>query len=104
MCPIKDQHGALGTLLVVPVTDRKLYSVSPPRPLNAVPKDDDAFAEIIGNSEVLQATRVRARRMAALDLPVLLLGETGVGKEVFARALHRAGHRDRKSTRLNSSH
>ena len=93
MCPIKDQHGELGTLLVVPVTDRKLYSVSPPRPLNAVPKDDDAFAEIIGNSEVLQATRARARRMAALDLPVLLLGETGVGKEVFARALHRAGHR-----------
>jgi len=93
MCPIKDQQEELGTLLVVPVTNRQRHATSLPGPINTAPKNDDAFAEIIGNSEVLCATKVRARRMAALDLPVLLLGETGVGKEVFARALHGSGHR-----------
>jgi len=54
---------------------------------------NDAFGEIIGGSDVLEATKARARRIAPLDLPVLLLGETGAGKELFARALHRAGSR-----------
>ena len=54
---------------------------------------DDPFTEIIGESEILAATKARARRIASLDLPVLLVGETGAGKELFARALHRSGKR-----------
>lgn len=45
--------------------------------------------EIIGNSSALQTVLEELSVVAQSDLPVLLLGETGVGKELFARQLHR---------------
>ena len=47
-----------------------------------------AFKSILGGDPAVDAARARAERFAPTDLPVLLLGETGVGKEIFARALH----------------
>ncbi|MFT0171399.1 sigma-54-dependent Fis family transcriptional regulator [Paraburkholderia mimosarum] len=91
---VKDHDAALGTMVVIPLkaqTNRTTIS-----PLNTATMSlagNDPFGEIIGTSEILAATKARARRIAPLDLPVLLLGETGAGKELFARALHRAGNR-----------
>lgn len=48
------------------------------------------FDAIIGESKVMREAREKARRMAESGLPILLEGETGVGKEVFARAIHGA--------------
>ena len=48
------------------------------------------FDAIIGKSKVMREAREKARRMAESGLPILLEGETGVGKEVFARAIHGA--------------
>lgn len=45
--------------------------------------------EILGQSEVLTRLLHEMKVVAGSDLPVLLLGETGVGKELFARLLHR---------------
>ncbi|WP_417657227.1 nitric oxide reductase transcriptional regulator NorR [Pseudidiomarina aestuarii] len=45
-------------------------------------------SEIIGRSEPLQNIMKELEVVATADLPVLLLGETGVGKELFARQLH----------------
>jgi DNA-binding NtrC family response regulator/tetratricopeptide (TPR) repeat protein len=52
-----------------------------------------SFSGIVGKSPALQ--RALARLDAAIDgdLPVLIVGETGAGKEVFARALHDHGRR-----------
>ncbi|WP_454918113.1 sigma-54-dependent Fis family transcriptional regulator [Xanthobacter sediminis] len=54
------------------------------------PEAPAGFDDIIGASPALTAAREKARRMAESGVPVLLEGETGVGKEVFARAIHAA--------------
>jgi transcriptional regulator with GAF, ATPase, and Fis domain len=46
------------------------------------------FDEIIGESEVMRAALERLGQVAPLNCSVLLFGETGTGKELFARALH----------------
>jgi transcriptional regulator with PAS, ATPase and Fis domain len=50
-------------------------------------------AEIPCASPALAEAKRLALRFAANDLPLLLIGETGVGKDVFARAIHRASDR-----------
>lgn len=52
--------------------------------------------EIMGQSEVLTRLLQEMQVVAGSDLPVLLLGETGVGKELFARLLHRHSPRRHK--------
>ncbi|KAI3595213.1 Transcriptional activator of acetoin/glycerol metabolism [Cupriavidus necator H850] len=91
--PVKDHDGMLGTMLVIPLEARQHQGAVSLPTATAPMAANDAFGEIVGSSEVLVATKARARRIAPLDLPVLLLGETGSGKELFARALHRAGNR-----------
>src|SRR5206468_2470134 len=48
---------------------------------------------IIGDSVSLRQAVDKARLLADVDVPVLLQGETGVGKEIFARGIHEAGKR-----------
>jgi transcriptional regulator of acetoin/glycerol metabolism len=52
-----------------------------------------AFAPVFGGDAALVAAKEAASRFAATDLPVLLLAETGTGKELFARAVHAASSR-----------
>ncbi len=51
------------------------------------------FEEIIGESPALKQSVAQAQKVAAGDSTVLLLGETGTGKELFARAIHRLSAR-----------
>jgi DNA-binding NtrC family response regulator len=46
------------------------------------------FSNLIGHDGALISSIGIGRKAAASDIPVLLTGETGVGKEVFARAIH----------------
>jgi PAS domain S-box-containing protein len=55
------------------------------------------FGEIIGQSKALQAVMENVARVAASDATVLLLGETGTGKELVARAIHRLSQRANSS-------
>ena len=53
----------------------------------------DGEMEIVGQSEPILRLLHELEVVASSDLPVLLLGETGVGKELFARLLHRQSTR-----------
>jgi transcriptional regulator with GAF, ATPase, and Fis domain len=54
------------------------------------------FEEIVGRSEPLLAVLDRVRRVAPTDASVLITGETGTGKELFARAIHSSSARKDK--------
>ncbi len=61
-----------------------------------------AFSTIVGEAPALLQAIGRARQLARSRVPVLLLGETGVGKDVFAQSLHGAsGGREGAFVALN---
>jgi formate hydrogenlyase transcriptional activator len=63
---------------------------------------DEAFQEMVGSSVPLQEVLRQVRTVAATDATVLLLGETGTGKELVARAVHRLSPRaDSKFVSIN---
>jgi DNA-binding NtrC family response regulator len=68
-----------------------------PQAPNATPKAHRAnetiptgFSRIIGSSKIMQGTIQNAARAAQYEFPVLITGETGTGKELFAKALHQS--------------
>lgn len=61
-----------------------------------------SLAGIIGRSEALLETKDRARRIARTNSAVLIYGETGTGKELFAHAIHEESmRRDNPFIRVN---
>lgn len=60
------------------------------------------FEEIVGTSESLRRVLVHLKKVAATDSTVLILGETGTGKELIARAIHKRSNRaNRPFIRVN---
>ncbi|MBV8496035.1 MAG: sigma 54-interacting transcriptional regulator, partial [Gammaproteobacteria bacterium] len=55
--------------------------------------DEGGFETILGKSPPMRALKAQAARVAAVDAPLLIMGETGTGKELFAHACHRASAR-----------
>src|SRR4051794_317194 len=54
------------------------------------------FADIVTRSEAMAGALRTAQKAAASSIPVLIEGESGVGKEMFARAIHGTGERASK--------
>ncbi|MEL7833415.1 sigma-54 dependent transcriptional regulator [Fodinibius sp. Rm-B-1B1-1] len=52
-----------------------------------------SFDSIVGESDAIQKSIKMARKVAKSDMSVLLQGETGTGKELFAQAIHQASNR-----------
>ena len=74
---------------IVTLTDEAEYLRTELRELGRV-------GEIIGRSEQLPHVLTEVQQVAPTDTTVLILGETGTGKELFARAIHRASRRREK--------
>lgn len=60
-------------------------------------KDRHSFENIIGKSKILLQTIELARKVSKTDTTVLLTGETGTGKEIFAQAIHEESNRNKQS-------
>lgn len=80
----------LGAVLVLPDRSAVVRRAGMRSPVAARP-GADPFDRLIGASAPYQEAVRRARLLAKSPVPVLLLGETGVGKDAFARALHDSG-------------
>jgi formate hydrogenlyase transcriptional activator len=65
-------------------------------------RTEGGFSEIVGGSKALQQILEQARTVAPTDSAVLILGETGTGKELMARAIHdMSGRKDRAFVKMN---
>jgi two-component system NtrC family response regulator len=56
-------------------------------------RQPDTFEEMFGTSPQMQSVFAFIRKVAATDVPALLLGESGTGKEMAAAAIHRCSRR-----------
>jgi formate hydrogenlyase transcriptional activator len=96
--PLKDQLGRI-TRWVVPaidIDDRKRSEERLQRENVALREEIDKasmFERIIGTSPALQTVLSHVSKVAATDSTVLITGETGTGKELVARAIHRRSKR-----------
>jgi DNA-binding NtrC family response regulator len=85
---------------IIPLLHRALEKVELAKRVLQLEKQLDtkhSFDSIIGKSKpILQAIDL-AKKVAATDTTVLLTGETGTGKEVFAQAIHQASNRSYKN-------
>jgi transcriptional regulator of acetoin/glycerol metabolism len=85
----------LGTVVVLPDSLRR----EPARRVDTrvatltVGQTSTTLGPIIGRSAALRQALEKAKQLADLDVTVLLQGETGVGKEMFARAIHEGRQR-----------
>jgi transcriptional regulator with PAS, ATPase and Fis domain len=75
--------GQLAVFRRVTAAERAAIEEEAERPFGPVPTISPALSLSLG----------KLRRLAGTDAPLLLVGETGVGKEVYARAVHRASRR-----------
>lgn len=86
--PVVHQGEFLGTVMIAPKPEVGT------RTLTAGPRGvATVFAEIIRADPQMQAMVEKCSRVAATAAPILLTGETGAGKEVFAQAIHTASPR-----------
>jgi transcriptional regulator of acetoin/glycerol metabolism len=99
--PLGGQREPLGLLVIVEPLRSELAPTrararsEPPTRVRRVGHEqaDDAFAGIFGDDPRLCEALGRARSVARSRIPVVLVAETGAGKELVARAIHRASAR-----------
>ncbi|HUM51260.1 MAG TPA: sigma-54 dependent transcriptional regulator [Chitinophagales bacterium] len=84
---------------IIPLLNRAIEKVNLSKRINQLEKQVEqkySFENILGKSKPIVAAIDLAKKVAATDTTVLLLGETGTGKEVFAQSIHQASLRKNK--------
>jgi DNA-binding NtrC family response regulator len=85
---------------IIPLLYRALEKVDLAKRVNQLEKqlgEKQSFDNIIGKSKSIQKAIDLAKKVAITDTTVLLTGETGTGKEVFAQAIHQASPRSKQN-------
>ncbi|MBL7746959.1 MAG: sigma-54-dependent Fis family transcriptional regulator [Chitinophagaceae bacterium] len=85
---------------IIPLLNRALEKVHLAKKVDQLQKQAGnkySFDTIIGDSPAILQAIALAKKVAATDTTVLLLGETGTGKEVFAQAIHHNSTRSKRS-------
>lgn len=83
---------------IIPLVYRAIDKVDLSRRVVSLEKqlgDKHSFDKVVGNSKPIKDAIALAQRVAVTDTTVLLTGETGTGKEVFAQAIHHASDRSK---------
>ncbi|AWL11674.1 Nitrogen assimilation regulatory protein [Saliniradius amylolyticus] len=75
------------------ILERAFYLVNLERELTALEQRHSQDSDIIGSSEAILKARQIVDKVADTEISVLLLGQSGTGKEVFARTLHKKSAR-----------
>src|SRR5579864_5476084 len=90
--PVIDDGRRIGSLLIVPFAQRHSSArrVSSASGCDAEGGSTAGFERIQGEAPALLDAVDKARQIARSRAPVVLLGETGVGKELFAKGIHHA--------------
>ena len=96
--PLRDEQGQITRwyIAATDIEDRKQAEDSLRRENVALREEIDKasmFEELVGASPALQAVLSRISKVAPSDSTVLITGETGTGKELVARAIHRRSNR-----------
>lgn len=84
---------------IIPLINRAAEKVDLAKRVRLLEKqlgEKHSFDTIIGKSKPLQQAIELAKKVAQTDTTVLLTGETGTGKEVFAQAIHQASQRNKQ--------
>jgi PAS domain S-box-containing protein len=100
--PLRDEKGRLRRWYVAgtDIEDRKQAEQRLRNENVALREEIDRasmFEEIVGTSPALRAVLSGVSRVAPTDSTVLITGETGTGKELIARAVHRRSHRSSRA-------
>lgn len=87
--PILIDGQRIGTVLTLPIREKvKSFHISDLQATNTTTEKSPAFKRVIGEDKTLLEAIQCAEQLARSNVPILLLGETGVGKEVFAHGIH----------------
>lgn len=85
---------------IIPLLYKAIEKVSLSKRVQQLEKqlgEKHSFDKIIGKSKIMLQTIDLAKKVAETDTTVLLTGETGTGKEVFAQAIHQASRRNNQN-------
>ena len=85
---------------IIPIVSRAMDAIvseQKKRPSSAAKATSHTFDNIVGKSAAITDVIRQARKVAETDVTVLINGETGTGKEVFAQSIHSASHRSREA-------
>ncbi|MFP5042738.1 sigma-54-dependent transcriptional regulator [Parasediminibacterium sp. JCM 36343] len=86
---------------IIPLLYRAMEKVTLTKKVHQLEKQlgggGNSFSSVIGKSTAIKTAIESAKKVAATDATVLLTGETGTGKEVFAQAIHNSSHRSKNN-------